>query len=60
MFSSFYCVLSSIELNETLLVKKARGKVILGNDNELSDAEIMELLYWKPSNIGNVVFNFWD
>lgn len=60
MFSPFYIVLSSLELNETLLVKKARGKVILGIDNELSDAEIMELFYWKPSNIGDVVFNFWD
>ena len=60
MFISFYSVLTSVELNETVLFKKVRGKVILSNDNSLSDAELLELFYWKPREIGDVIFNFWD
>lgn len=60
LFSSFYCVLSSVELNETVVFKKVRGKVILSNDNALNDAELHELFYWKPRRVGDVIFNFWD
>ena len=60
LFSSFYCVLSSMELNETVVFKKVRGKVILSNDNELNDGELHELFYWKPRKVGDVIYNFWD
>ncbi|MGB5916665.1 MAG: hypothetical protein WBG63_17505 [Phormidesmis sp.] len=28
--------------------------------SDLSDAEINQIEYWKPSAIGELVFNFWD
>ncbi|QKE76089.1 hypothetical protein HPK19_25125 (plasmid) [Arthrobacter citreus] len=51
VFSPFYRVLSTKELNEPLLIK---------NVNELNSAELNQLAYWKPERIGDVIFNHWD
>ena len=28
--------------------------------NELNSAEIEQIKYWKPTNLGDIIFNFWD
>jgi hypothetical protein len=28
--------------------------------NELAECELMQIRYWKPERVGDVVFNFWD
>lgn len=59
-FSPFYRVLNASELNEPLLVRDVKGKIIVENDNELNDAEVHQITYWKPVRTGDVIFNYWD
>lgn len=50
-FSPFYIVLTTMELNEPLILK---------SENELNSAELKQIAYWKPNRIGEVLFNHWD
>lgn len=59
-FSPYYRVMSVHELNEPLLMKEVKGKIVVENENELNDAELKQIAYWKPQKIGDVVFHFWD
>lgn len=60
LFRPFYCVVEAIELNEPLKIKFGPKNKILENDNELSRLELEQIAYWKPTKIGEVIFNHWD
>lgn len=52
-----YTVLSSRELNKPVLFDKRN---LLQNENELSQAELKQVAYWKPLTLGEIIFNQWD
>lgn len=58
--SPFYHVLLSSELNLHVILRQGSKKDILQNDNELNQAELEQIAYWKPKIIGEIIFNFWD
>lgn len=58
--SLYYHVLPSSELNLPVILRQGYKKDILQNDNELNQAELEEIAYWKPKIIGEIIFNFWD
>ena len=47
-----YTILNVEELN----IKYCDKEV----ENHLNNAEIKQVLYWKPTTVGEVIFNFWD
>ncbi|WP_407545286.1 hypothetical protein [Priestia sp. HNGD-A6] len=57
-FMPFYKVLSKEELNEPLDIRNSKGKVSLDNKNNLNSSELEQILYWKPTTVGEVMFNF--
>ncbi|NBI28651.1 hypothetical protein [Chengkuizengella marina] len=59
-FTPYYRVMSTKELMETVVIKKIKGTITLENDNELNIAELSQLFYWKPTTVGEIVFNMWD
>ena len=59
-FSPYYRVLRSNELNEPLVIKENKGRIIVENNNELNDAELTNIKYWKSKTVGDIVFNYWD
>ena len=59
-FSPYYRVLRSNELNESLVIKENKGRLIVENKNELNDAELNNIKYWKSKTVGDIVFNYWD
>ncbi|MBC5636318.1 hypothetical protein H8S33_05685 [Ornithinibacillus sp. BX22] len=59
-FSPYYRVLRSNELNEPLVIKENKGRIIVGNKNELNEAELNNIKYWKSKTVGDIVFNYWD
>lgn len=50
-FSHYYHVLDTIELSVFI-----EGK----HKSELNRAELQQISYWKPENVGQILFNFWD
>jgi hypothetical protein len=60
LFSLFYRVLGTSELNERLLLNIGSKEGIIQNDNQLNSAELKQIAYWKPETIGELIFNFWD
>lgn len=59
-FSPYYRVLRSNELNESLIIKENKGSIVVENKNELNDAELNNIKYWKSKTVGDIVFNYWD
>ncbi|MBX9996078.1 hypothetical protein [Priestia aryabhattai] len=59
-FSSFYRVLCAGLLNEGLIYTHHKGSVLIKNDNELNNAELTQIAYWKPSTLGEILYNYWD
>lgn len=59
-FSSLYKVLSVKELNEPLAFDPGSKRGIIPNDNDLNSAELEQVAYWQPKNVGEVIFNYWD
>ncbi|WP_078593045.1 hypothetical protein [Evansella clarkii] len=61
-FKPYFQVLSSAELHEPIRTREGKGKIILLNNNELNDAELNMLEYYRSvtSIVGDIVFNFWD
>ncbi|KZZ84438.1 hypothetical protein [Bacillus sp. SJS] len=55
-FLPFYRILSKEELNERVIWRKN----LLENENELNEAELRELSFWKPERVGDIIFNYWD
>ena len=45
---------------ETLDIKEIKGRIFLANKNELNEAELSNIKYWKPLTVGDIVFNYWD
>ncbi|WP_158287085.1 hypothetical protein [Mesobacillus foraminis] len=60
MFSPFYDVLSTRHLLIPLELKEIKGQIVLVNENDLNSAERSQIAYWKPENVGSLVFNYWD
>ncbi|MFS0634464.1 hypothetical protein AB1K84_01060 [Mesobacillus foraminis] len=60
MFSPFYDVLSTRHLLIPLELKEIKGQIVLVNENDLNSAEKSQIAYWKPKNVGSLVFNYWD
>lgn len=59
-FSYYYRVLSYSELNEPVLLNLGAKTCLLQNENELDQAELKQVAYWKPETIGEIIFNQWD
>ncbi|MCG7344687.1 hypothetical protein MHZ92_11105 [Sporosarcina sp. ACRSL] len=59
-FSPFYRVLSPTELNEPLVIRDSKGRIIVENKNELNDAELGLIKYFNSKTVGDIVFNYWD
>jgi len=59
-YSPYYRVLRSNELNEPLVIKENKGRITVENKNELNDAELNNIKYWKSKTVGDIVFNYWD
>ncbi|AZB41864.1 hypothetical protein CEF21_05845 [Bacillus sp. FJAT-42376] len=55
-FRPFYTILSKTELNERVTISGNQLK----NENELDEAELKEIAFWKPERIGEIIFNAWD
>ena len=60
LFSPYYRVLSSTELNEPLVIRVQKGRVFVQNENELNDAEIGLIKYFNSKTVGDIIFNYWD
>ncbi|WP_139892038.1 hypothetical protein [Bacillus sp. D386] len=58
--SSFYKVLHTSELNETVIIKNHLKHDFLQNDHDLTLAELEKIKYWKPNIVGEIIFNYWD
>lgn len=43
-----------------ILDTKELSKSCLNAIDKLSDTEIAQIKYWKPTTIGDIIFNFWD
>lgn len=59
LFSPYYTVLGTDELNESVILKLGSRRIIQ-NDNELNDEELTQIAYWKPERMGDILFNYWD
>lgn len=59
-FSYFYNVLTSKALNEPLQIQYINKAIIIHNDNQLNNAELEQIAFWKPMRVGDVIFNYWD
>ena len=59
LFSPYYTVLGTDELNESIILKLGSRRIIQ-NDNELNDDELTQIAYWKPERMGDILFNYWD
>lgn len=60
LFSPYYQVLDTKELNAPALLRLGSKKFIVHNDNELNSDELEQIAYWKPETIGEIIFNYWD
>lgn len=56
--SSNYRVLQTSELNEPIQLYER--KQALRNRNTLNQQELKAIFYWRPSTVGEVIFNYWD
>ncbi|MES9771213.1 hypothetical protein COM86_25145 [Priestia megaterium] len=59
-FSDLYKILYAESLNERLLYMRKKGSVLIKNDNQLNNAELAQIAYWKPVTVGEVLYNYWD
>ncbi|MFN7249920.1 MAG: hypothetical protein ACK4M9_03925 [Anaerobacillus sp.] len=59
-FKHHYRILSANELNEALRIRQEKGKIVIDKENELNAAELVNIKYWKPKRVGDIVFNHWD
>lgn len=59
-FSAFYKILYAGALNERLLYTGKKGSFLIKNDNQLNNAELAQIAYWKPITVGEVLYNYWD
>lgn len=59
-FAPFYQVQSYLELNEQILMNLGSESNPLQNDHELNQAELNQIVYWKPRTVGEIIFNIWD
>jgi hypothetical protein len=59
-FRASYRVLSCRELNKPVSLKLGAKKCLLQNENELSQAELEQVAFWKPKTFGEIIFNQWD
>ncbi|WP_096274445.1 hypothetical protein [Paucisalibacillus globulus] len=59
-FNPYYRILLPEELDNLLVIKEQSGRISIEIENELNDAELTNIKYWKPRRIGDVVFNSWD
>ncbi|OPH51910.1 hypothetical protein BC351_34425 [Paenibacillus ferrarius] len=57
-FNEGFRVLSAIETNQQFELDERTHNLL--TENNLNEAEINEILYWKPKTVGDVIFNFWD
>lgn len=53
-------ILYAGSLNERLLYTGKKGSFLIKNDNQLNNAELAQIAYWKPITIGEVLYNYWD
>lgn len=60
LFSRYYNVLDTNELNVPVLLMQGSKKGILQNDHDLNSDELEQITYWNPERIGEIIFNFWD
>lgn len=60
LFKQYYKILSPSQLNERLRYTQKGKKIFVKNENNLHQAELEELVHWKPKTVGDVVFNYWD
>lgn len=51
LFDPYYQVIDITELNATVDLSLIMG---------LNSAEVEQIAYWKPSTIGQIIFNHWD
>ncbi|KMK77722.1 hypothetical protein [Alkalihalobacillus pseudalcaliphilus] len=57
----YYEIIPLDYLEQTVLLKRAKkGVISLNIDNQLSQHELRDVVYWKPSCIGDIIFNHWD
>lgn len=59
-FSTYYKVIKTEKLNESVILRPGSKNGILQNEHELNSAELKQIAYWKPETIGNIIFNYWD
>jgi len=59
-FSTFYRVLHTELLNERLLYTHHKSSILIKKDNELNNAELTQIAYWKPNTLGEMLYNYWD
>ncbi|UOE95243.1 hypothetical protein [Alkalihalobacillus sp. LMS39] len=59
-FEQYYRILYSYELEEPLRVKQPKGNILIGIENELNGAELVNVKHWQPKRVGDIVFNYWD
>jgi hypothetical protein len=57
-FSTVFTIATVNELVEPLEIDERKQTVL--NKHNLNKSEIRQILYWKPTTVGDVVFNFWD
>ncbi|SHG82427.1 hypothetical protein [Ornithinibacillus halophilus] len=58
-FGDYYNVLSPEQLREPIRYSQNKN-IVIHNENTLHQAELKQLVYWKPRSVGEVVFNTWD
>lgn len=56
----YYKILTPNQLNEPIRYTQQCEKIIVKNENTLHQDELIQLVYWEPKTVGDVVFNYWD
>ncbi|WP_068604431.1 hypothetical protein [Paenibacillus swuensis] len=59
-FKQYYKLLTPNQLNEPLRYTQQGEQIIVINENTLHQNELIQLVYWEPKTVGDVVFNYWD
>ena len=59
-FSPFYRVVHADFLNKRLIYTHHKKTILLKNKNELNNAELVQIAYWKPNTLGEILYNYWD
>ncbi|ALC89506.1 hypothetical protein AM500_06695 [Bacillus sp. FJAT-18017] len=60
MLGEHYRILGQDELSVPLRFKNKGKNFAITNENTLHQSDLQQIAYWKPSTVGEVVFNNWD